>query len=290
MKNLLYTLIFLNILNFGYSDENKPETFMWEVTSPVHPGKVYLLGSIHVADDRLYPLHPAIETAFEESSALVLEIVIDKVNPLDMMQYLTYKDERTLESELPKDIYEKIAKMFEENNIPKYMYNKFKPWFAVITLQSDAFKGAGFTSLEGIDMYFLKKAREKKIDVLEIETLESQIQLLEDLDEFTGDYLRSVLEDFGNPDSTMDKVLEAWKTGDDSAMEGYMANGSETEEFADIMEKLNFERNENMSDKIEEYLQNERVYFVVVGSAHLIGSRGVVNILKETNKYKIKRY
>ena len=187
MKNLLYILIFFISLNFGYSDEKKPETLMWEVTSPDQPGKVYLLGSIHVADERLYPLHPAIESAFESSSALVLEIIIDNVNPLDMMQYLTYKDERTLESELPEDIYEKIAKMFETQGIPKYMYNKFKPWFAVITLQSDAFKGAGYSSLEGIDMYFLKKAREKKIEVLEIETLESQIQLLEELNEFTGD-------------------------------------------------------------------------------------------------------
>ncbi len=43
------------------------------------------------------------------------------------------------------------------------------------------------------------------------------------------------------------------------------------------------ERNKNMAEKIQYYLNNEdgRNYFVVIGSAHLIGDTGIIKLLKE---------
>jgi uncharacterized protein YbaP (TraB family) len=43
------------------------------------------------------------------------------------------------------------------------------------------------------------------------------------------------------------------------------------------------ERNKNMAEKIRYYLNNEdgRNYFVVIGSAHLIGDTGIIKLLKE---------
>lgn len=290
MKLRIYLIIFTFFIITAKSQDNKGSTLMWEISDPESNGKVFVLGSIHMADERIYPLHKSVENAFENADVLVLEIIIDNVNPFEIMQFLTFKDERTLESELPEDVYKKVAEMFEKNNIPKSVFNKFKPWFAIMTLQSEAVKGTGVSAGEGIDMYFLKKARETEKKVMEIESLQEQIKLLEELGEFTGDYMRTMLDDFDEAENTMDKLLEAYKNADIKVLEELSSKGSETEEFAPIMEKLNFKRNENMSKSIEEYLTEDKVYFVVVGAAHVIGERGIINILQNQNKYKIKRY
>jgi uncharacterized protein YbaP (TraB family) len=51
--------------------------FMWKVTSGT--GEVYLLGSMHMAPDDLYPLPKEIELAFKNSHSLVVEA--DVTNP-----------------------------------------------------------------------------------------------------------------------------------------------------------------------------------------------------------------
>ncbi len=292
MKKCLNIIaIILVALSWAVSEEQKPSTLMWEISSQDLPGRVFILGSIHLADSSLYPLQSSIESAYDKSDALVLEILVDEVDPMSMMQYLTYSDGRTLESELEPEVYELIANMFEENGVPKYMYNKFKPWFAVLTLQSGAFKGSGFSAGEGIDMYFLNKARSEKKEVLEIESIKSQISLLDELGEFTGDYLKSVLKETDSVDNTMELMLQAWKNGDDVAIEAIASKGNDTEEYSEVMEKLNYKRNEQMAEKIKDYLLTDKTYFVVVGAAHVVGSRGIVELIKKSSdKFITKRY
>lgn len=292
MKISLKTIILLLIsLSYGFADEQKASTLMWEIRNADQPGRVFVLGSIHLADSSLYPLNKSIESAFEMADALVLEIIIDEVNPMAMMQYLTYKDGRTLESELEPDVYELIASKFEQEGIPKYIYNKFKPWFAVLTLQSGAFKGSGFTAGEGIDMYFLNKARISDKEVMEIESLESQISLLDELGDYTGDYLKAVLQETDSVDNSMELMLQAWKNGDDKAIESIAQKGNDQDEYNEVMEKLNYKRNEKMVDKIKEYLMNDKTYFVVVGAAHVVGTRGIIELIKKSSdKFTTKRY
>ena len=42
-----------------------------------------------------------------------------------------------------------------------------------------------------------------------------------------------------------------------------------------------------MTKKIEEYLTAKRTYFVVVGAGHLVGDKGIIELLKAKKKYKI---
>ena len=62
--------------------------------------------------------------------------------------------------------------------------------------------------------------------------------------------------------------------------------------FADIYDSLIFDRNKQMTAKINTMLQSQPAektqYFVVVGAGHLIGGRGIVNKLKEKG-YEVKR-
>ena len=55
------------------------KSFIWEVSDG--DSKIYLLGSVHIASEEMYPLASAIEDSYKKSDALVLEVVIDKINP-----------------------------------------------------------------------------------------------------------------------------------------------------------------------------------------------------------------
>jgi uncharacterized protein YbaP (TraB family) len=44
-----------------------------------------------------------------------------------------------------------------------------------------------------------------------------------------------------------------------------------------------------MADKIDRYLTQNSVYFVVVGAGHLIGDQGIVKLL-EKRGYKVTQY
>ena len=55
-----------------------------------------------------------------------------------------------------------------------------------------------------------------------------------------------------------------------------------------LQKKLLDDRNAVMITKIEEYLKGKEQCFVVVGSGHLIGDKGIVKLLEGKN-YKVER-
>ncbi|PIB52543.1 TraB/GumN family protein, partial [Pseudomonas sp. 2995-1] len=67
------------------ADGPRPEGVFYKVEEG--STTVYLLGSIHVGMEELYPLHESIETAFLESDHLAVEIDITDIDEMAMTQY-----------------------------------------------------------------------------------------------------------------------------------------------------------------------------------------------------------
>ena len=65
-------------------------------------------------------------------------------------------------------------------------------------------------------------------------------------------------------------------------MESIIAKGSLDERrFSSINEMLIIRRNRNIVLKIDDYLKTKATYFVVVGAGHLLGEKGIIQLLKE---------
>ncbi len=60
-----------------------------------------------------------------------------------------------------------------------------------------------------------------------------------------------------------------------------MKNINKDPQLVPIYEKLIDERNRKMVSKIEDYLRGKGTYFVVVGAGHLIGEKGIVEVLRK---------
>ena len=288
MKNTKLNLIFISIflLNIACINTNA-KTFMWKVES--EKNTVYILGSIHYADSTLYPLDKQIEDAFNSSKYLVLEIDLSNVNPIDLLKYAYLPDTLTLAGAVDSASYSKFTSSFEKHNISKMVYYKFKPWFAVMTLQSLELVSSGFAADYGLDMHFMQKAEKEDKKIKELETIDFQMKVLDQLNNYTGDYLAETLKEMDLTGQQIDSLLIAWKVGDTAAVAKYMNQGSELKDFDQIMQKIDYDRNINMVKKIEGYLADDKKHFIVVGAAHLIGDKGIISLLEKSGKFKIKQ-
>ena len=277
-------------LNASAADGEKD--FLWKVTSDTG-GEVYLLGSIHIGKKDWYPLPKEIEDAFDKSKFLVVEVDITKVDQGKILAVVAekgmYPFGDSISKHIAKETDEKLKAYFEKSEQPAIGLMQMKPWLVSLTVTELEMKKMGFDENEGIDRHFLNEAKDKK-DVLELETMDSQLGLLTGFDdELQEKMLLSTLEEMENMKTDLPKMCESWRKGDPKGLEELFNKGVKKHpEFKPLMKKMLDDRNEGMVEKIEGYLKTKDVHFVVVGSAHLCGEKGIVKML-EGKKYKIEQ-
>lgn len=265
----------------SFADNHK--TFLWRVQSKTNT--VYILGSIHFMKKDAYPLNEKIERAFESSDVLAVEANINDITKIDFQKVLEtaiYPGNETLENHVSRETYELIRKELQAAGIPLLLVNKQKPWFLALTLTSLKLIQLGFDPTLGIDIHFLSKAKgDKKIK--ELESIEYQINLLSNFtDQEQETFLLYTLKDLDTIERDADRLLRSWTNGDVTTIETIITKTLwQDRKMSSIYEKLIYERNRNITSKIEEFLRTNEIHFIVVGAGHLIGKRGIIEMLKE---------
>ncbi len=257
--------------------------FLWRVQSKSNT--VYMLGSIHLLKKDVYPLSRAIENAFDRSDFLVVEANVDDIGQMDVLNLLDkvmYEGGDSIEKHVSSDTYAFVLKETEKIGLPIELVSNQKPWFLGLTMESLELMNAGYNPDYGIDKHFLARAEGRK-EIVELESLQYQIDLLAGFpDEEQELFLLYTLKDLDTLSRDVDKLVEAWQSGNTHAVEGFMTKSiTEEKRFYPIYEKLIIMRNRNMVTKIENYLQSKGTYFVVVGAGHLVGSKGIIQLLKD---------
>jgi len=258
------------------------KSFLWKVQSKTNT--VYVLGSIHFARKDIYPLNQKVENAFDQSDLLVVEANVNDIKKIDiqkLMEQAVYPDNDTLEKHISPETIESLKKETGGLGIPFELVNKQKPWFLAMTLVALESIKLGLDPNLGIDKYFLSKAEGKK-KMLELESVDEQISLLSGFSDKDQElFLIYTLKDLHIMEQEVNQLTQAWISGDTKSMESLLTKSfSEDKRFSAIFEKLIFERNRRMVSKIEDFLRTKETYFVIVGAGHLVGSQGVIELLK----------
>ena len=266
------------------------KSFLWKIQSEVNT--VYVLGSLHFAKREIYPLRQEIENAFDQSDFLVVEANVNDIRKADVQKLVEtalYPANDTLEKHLSAETYERVKKEIAGAGIPPELINKQKPWFLAMTLVALEIVKLGLDPNLGIDKYFLSKAEGKK-KILELESLDYQIDLLSGLSDKDQElFLLYTLKDLNIMEQELDKMIQAWTSGDTKAMESLMTRSvSEDKRLSPIFEKLIYGRNKEMASKIESFLKTKETYFVIVGAGHLVGNQGIIELLKRKG-YRVEQ-
>jgi uncharacterized protein len=285
-RSLLFVFSVLILVSLLASDQlafsQSQRSFLWRVQSKTNT--VYVLGSIHFFKKEAYPLHRKIESAFDQSEVLVVEANVNDIAKLDIEKLVgsaMYLGPETLERHVSAETYELIKKETGRLGIPLELINRQKPWFLALVLESLELLKLGFDPNYGIDKYFLSRATGKK-KIVELESLGYQIDLLSKFSDQEQElFLLYTVRDLHILRQELDKLTQAWISGDAKGLESIMTKGfAEDSKMSSVYEKLVLERNRSMASKIDEFLRNKEIYFVVVGAAHLVGNQGIIEILK----------
>ena len=287
-KSLGLLVIFLGLISllsvvfvqdvFPQSQKN----FLWRIQSKTNT--VYVLGSLHLSKKEIYPLNQKIENAFDQSDILAVEANVNDIKKVDIQKLAEsafYPANDTLEKHLSAETYEWVKKETSGLGIPIELMNKQKPWFLSMTLVALESLKLGFDPNFGIDKYFLSKAEGKK-RILELESLDYQLNLLSSFSDKDQELLLLyTLRDLRILEQELEQLTKAWTSGDTKSMESNLTRSvSEDKRLASIFEKVVYERNGKMALKIEDFLRTRGTYFVIVGAGHLVGDRGIIEILK----------
>jgi uncharacterized protein YbaP (TraB family) len=265
--------------------EDTSLSFLWEVSSDTNT--VYILGSVHVAKADIYPLAEAIENAYALSDYLVVEYDTNAVSELEMTALLLekgmYPTGESLRDNITEDLYSRLCDRLRESDSTGLLLSSvhlFKPWVVANLIADLDYMALGYEVEYGIETYFLDKAEADSKDILELESAEFQLDIFASL----SDELQiMMLEDAVNhqvTEESMEMMFEAWSTGDAEMMEQLLfISMALNPEYQPVYDMLYYERNFLMLNKIEQYLQDDKTYFVVVGAAHLVGENGLINLL-----------
>lgn len=264
--------------------------FLWKVTSKTNT--VYLLGSVHVGDDKLYPLDKAIMDAYKASKVVAVEVDITKVDQTKMQQAVmaacVYSDGTNVADHLSKEGLATLKAFLKKKGIPFSSLAPFKPGFINVNLAQMAIANSGYSADKGIDQHFLKMAHKDKKKVVSLEKVEDQIKLFNFGDESFQEYsLIQSIKDFDKSKEQLTKMLKAWKHGDTKYIDSFSKkdlNGHP--KMKDWWKAMGPSRNKKMAVKVDKMLKGKTPSLVIVGSLHLIGKEGLVQLMKD-KKYTV---
>lgn len=272
-------------------DSSARNNFLWHIQSK--NSTAYVLGSIHLLKQDVYPLSNIIEGAFDKSDYLAVEA---NVNDIDMpglqklMVSAFYPDGDALEKHVSKDTWEIVKKETDKIGLSPELFSRQKPWFLAMTLESLELMASGYNPEYGIDKYFLSRAAGRK-NIIELESVDYQINLLSGLSDGEQElFLLYTLKNLKTLVREADGIVDAWKAGNVKLLESIVReNYYGDDRFYPLYDKLIIQRNKSIAAKIEGFLKRKGTYFVVVGAAHLPGEKGIIRLLKEKG-YAIEQW
>jgi uncharacterized protein len=238
-----------------------------------------------------YPLPAEFEQAYQASTQLFFETDISAMSDLSvqtqMLQQLTYSDERTLQSVLSTEAYNALAAYTAGVGLPIVMLEKFKPGLLISTLQMLEFQAMGFTP-QGVDTFFNTRAKRDGKSLGQLETVMEQIGFIAAMGEGDeSEFILLSLQDLEETGEVMEDMIGAWRSGDNAALAEMFVEDMKAEAPA-LYDSLLLQRNLKWIPQIDRMLQDDDTEFVLVGAAHIVGQNGLLDLLAKKG-YEIKQ-
>ena len=286
---LLIAALFIASPLHAQTTTSSGRSTLWKVTKG--QGVVYLVGSVHLLTKDYYPLNPALDAAFKESTHLVEELDMGEMEGTDAQMLLLTKSQlpagQSLDKVLSPATYALVNKKFSGLGLPVEILRQFKPWSLSLMLLQLEWAKAGFDPALGLDRHFYDRAKKDGKSVQALETIEYQLSRFDGLSMDQQDrLLAETIKDLEKEVASVTKLVNAWKSGDVATLEKLSLDDAQQDPL--VYQRFLVERNKNWMPAVEALFARPSPAFVVVGAAHLIGPDGLVQMLK-TKGYSVEQ-
>ena len=268
---------------------------------------LYLLGSIHVGSEDMYPMGQPILDALESADVLGFECDTQSAEAQAAYQELMYCPEgESLQQLVSADTYALVSQAAQKAGYRMDSLDALKPWAVMSMLNTEAVaatlkaRGTQASASLGVEEQ-VKKLGSGKQEVW-LEDTRAELEVLDGLSPVLQESLlcstcRVILDPDSatGMDAAIDQWPEWWRTGNadafaDAYLEG-MAAEPDQELAGEYHAALVTERNARMARRMAEWLEAEEEgdYFVTLGLLHLVLEGDSVPGCLEKMGYTVER-
>ena len=269
--------------------------FLWSVSKDGKPGRAHLYGSVHLKPASERGVDRAVTQIFDAATDLVFEADPSAKNAEAIQKTVQalsmYPEGETLRDHIGEVLYEQtIQVVMPLMGISDAAIQRLKPWLLSIMLEVYMAAKLGFQQEHGTEQWALRRAGGSKT-IHELEGAEAQLVLFSSLPEKAQiDQLQEMLDTIEDAPGKLLKVIELYEAGDEAALAKHLFEDAPKNPSSDLLfERFFFDRNEKMAVTIDELLDQEKSYFIVVGTGHLVGERSIVDLLESTHGYTVEK-
>ncbi len=282
-------LLVVWLASLGAGGAHAGSLLLWEVTGGAAP--IWLFGSVHLCRADCFPLPPAVESRFSKADVLAVEL--DATRPEVARAMVPAGHGRgDLKADLTGPEWEQLRRQLAPLELPEAAMTGLAPNIANLMVSLAVAHRAGLSPLYGVDLHFIGQARQTGKRLVELETIEQQIDALNagTRDDWLAG-LRSTLvaADDGSLRAMLEDMVAAWRAGDAQRLartinEAELSDPSGRVLFTELFDR----RNRRMSTSIAELARRGESVFVVVGSGHLAGADSIPEQLAQKG-FKVRR-
>ncbi|KAA0698682.1 TraB/GumN family protein [Neorhizobium sp. P12A] len=248
----------------------------------------WLFGTIHSRDPRIFTLPSKAFSAFDKVDTVLVELkeVVQPVTiGLEVLKHpeLTMLQDDRLDHLLPPEETVELATSLKQHGVPLDLVARMRPWFLMLNLEMPTCETRLMKAgRDVLDQAIAKKALDKKIALVGLETPLEQFQAIARVPDAL--MLEAVRRSFAIPysnDDQLETVIDLYKVHDIGkiiALSNVFGAGESVAQS--YTQYVLTDRNKIMAERAKPYLDKGRA-MIAVGSAHLAGDEGLVELLRK---------
>lgn len=259
-----------------------PNPAMWKVQDA--DTTIYLFGTMHLLPPGEQWLTGEVRRAFDSSSTLRMELASLDPTPAEaqsmMGRGMAAPGTAPLTSQLTDREKAILTAAAGKIGLPVQAVDSMRPWLVSLLTAVAMATELGLDPETGAEKVLKRLALENGKTIEGFETFDEQIGFFANMpDALSLASLKVGLAQYADARNMMQRMLDAWMSGDSASLDGIMNEGLQT--TPEIRKVLLEDRNRRWADWIDTRMDQPGTVFVAVGGGHLVGHDSVQVFLQQ---------
>lgn len=275
---LLFALACSALVQASQNHQAASEGVFWRITQDGREAG-FLLGTIHSEDPRVVDFTEEFIAGLNSCQVFAMEMVPDLPTLKKLTENMHYEAPDRLHSLLGQERFDRAMLALSAYQVPNDWKARMKVWAVMMTLSVPAPQSGFF-----MDLSLSLRAAGSGLKVIGLETLEQQLQFLEQMPfEYQIELLDHALADYQRVAEIHEEMVQIYLQNSLAALEALSA-----QQFAILDPKITryfselgiVARNRQMAANVLPQLA-ENCVFIAVGALHLGGTDGLISLLRQ---------
>ena len=242
---------------------------------------IYLFGSFHLLKPTAAWGQAHVDAAFASADEIYFELtdLDDAQKAATLIQQLGLSPERPLSSIMTAEDIAALDTVARSMGATAQAFDPMRPWLVALQLAMVQLAKGGYDPNSGVEKVLMARAAAMGKPMKGFETMEEQLGIMAGIpEEGQLEMLRSALRELDKSPEEVDRLVNAWLSGDVEAIDEIMVTQMKNDQ-PEAYDAMLTRRNANWTRQISEILKGSGTTFIAVGAAHLVGENSVQSML-----------